>query len=112
MKKLFLTLLLVACGSSTTTGDDASTDGSQSNDGASDASTDSSTNDAAPNDSSTSDVTSGDGGLGSGSTCDPNNNLCQKGLLCCSEPTHNFDGGPLSAYFCETPMNGQCPKIP
>ena len=109
MKRIFLLFILAACGSGTTTGGDAG------NDAGSDAtqSKDSSSNDSSPSDSSTTDaandVTSGgDGGLGVGDTCDPKNNQCAQGLLCCSEPTVDTSTG----YFCEKPVNKSCPLFP
>jgi hypothetical protein len=97
---------IVACGSGTTTGSDGGTDASSDAtqqqdanpmDGAADAPSDG----ANPGDG---------GGLQSGANCDPNNNLCMTGLLCCSEPTHQSD--PLTAYFCEKPVNKGCPMFP
>ncbi len=114
---LVLGALATACGTSGG-GDDSGidsggNDSASGNDAAKDAASDSSTNDASPTDSGNpSDASFGDGGLGAGSPCDPKDNLCLPTLLCCSEPTHNFDGGPLSAYMCETPQNGKCPLQP
>lgn len=109
MKRFFLLLMLAACGSTTTTGNDAGNDDSGTNDATQ--SNDSSSNDSSSSDSSTTDVTSGgDGGLGAGDTCDPQNNQCQQGLLCCSEPIHGGDA--MSGFFCEKPVNKSCPLLP
>ncbi len=97
----------VACGSGTTDGDaglDAGADGSTKDamwqtDGAMN-------NDAASSDSGA----TGDGGLTAGEICDPNNNECATGLMCCSEPTHMVDAA--TAFFCEKPVNKGCPLNP
>lgn len=108
MKRFFLVFVLAACGGGTTTGNDAGT-----GDAGSDAtqSKDSSSTDSSSSDSSTDVTTGGDGGLGVGDTCDPNNNQCQTGLLCCSEPIHGSDAA-TSGYFCEKPVNKGCPLLP
>jgi hypothetical protein len=109
MKRAFLFVMLAACGSSTTTGTDAGVDSG------SDVVTtpDSSSDASSPNDSSSDVITKndsagGDGGLGAGEVCDPKNDQCNVGLLCCSEPT--IDGG--TGYFCEKPVNKSCPLLP
>jgi hypothetical protein len=118
MKTLLLALAFTcACSGDTTSGNDASTnDATSPTDSSTDAKsqTDATSPDGStPTDSGAPDgPTFGDGGLGTGADCDPNNNLCQSTLLCCSEPTHNFDGGPLSSYKCEQPINGGCPLQP
>ena len=108
MKRLLFTLIIVACGSSTTGGDggmsDAGTDAVSDASSGSDASSDGGGADVA-NDT----ATGGDGG-NVGKTCDPNNNQCGPGLLCCSEPTHMVDA--MIGYFCEQPLNGKCPMFP
>ncbi len=108
MKRFFLLIVLAACGSGTTTDNDAG-NGDAGNDVVS---KDSSPSDAAATDSSSNDSATGDGGtLGQGQHCDPQSNECQPNLLCCSEPTHMPDAA--TAYFCETPDNtNQCPKLP
>jgi hypothetical protein len=99
-------LVAIGCGDSTTTtdaGNDASNDVVSTNDAGNDVVT---TNDGSA------DGSGGDAGLQHGDVCDPQNNLCETGMLCCSEPTHDFDGGPMSQYVCEPPANGVCPKLP
>jgi hypothetical protein len=107
MKRFLLSLVIVACGSSTTTGSDgggddsgsdAVSDASSNNDGATDGASDAPT-DGAQND-----------GAQAGMGCDPTNNQCGNGLLCCSEPTHMADAA--TAYFCEKPVNNGCPLLP
>jgi hypothetical protein len=107
--RIFLCLGLIAsgCGDSTTTSDAGKSDAGSDVVTTSDAGNDVVTT----NDGST-DAGGGEGGLQQGDVCDPQNNQCASAMLCCSEPTHNFDGGPLSAYWCEPPSNGQCPKLP
>ncbi len=97
MKRLFLLFVLTACGGTTTTGTDAGVDSGNDSATINDASTDSATS-------------GGDGGLGAGEFCDPQNNQCRSGLLCCSEPTHMADA--MTAYFCEKPVNNGCPLLP
>jgi len=110
MKRIFLLFVLAACGGDTSGTDagntDAGNDATQSKDSSP---TDSSSSDSSTSDASN-DGTTGDGGLGVGDTCDPNNNQCQAGLLCCSEPTHNGDAA--TGYFCEKPINKGCPALP
>jgi hypothetical protein len=107
MKRFFLLVVLVACGSGTTTDNDAG-NGDAGNDVVSN---DSSPSDAVATDSSSNDSAAGDGGLVQGQLCDPQNNQCRPTLLCCSEPTHMPDAA--TGYFCETPDNtNQCPKLP
>ncbi len=107
----FFLVLVVACGSSTTTDGDGGTDGAISNDAtnndAANGSDAASNGDGSnPNDSST----PSDAGVGT--PCDPQNSVCaSKGLLCCSEPTHGGDAG-LTAFVCEQPVNNGCPKLP
>jgi hypothetical protein len=112
MKRIFLLFILAACGGGTTTGDDAGNndagtgkDATQSQDAVADTSP--------PSDSSTNDVVqNNDGGLNVGDGCDPQNNQCKAGLLCCSEPTHNGPDAAASAYICEKPVNKSCPLLP
>ena len=79
-----------------------------------DAGTDAGKKDGAPEaavgDAATQDVAVGDSGLGAGEICDPQNNECATGLLCCQEPTHLQDASV--AYFCEKPVNKSCPLLP
>ena len=109
MKRIVLLFLVVACGGGTTTGNDAGGDSGQSDGSTSDAASDGAGDAVA--DSPANDATSGgDSGLGAGELCDPQNNECQSGLLCCSEPTHLADAS--TAYFCEKPVNNGCPLFP
>jgi hypothetical protein len=113
MKRIFLLLVVAACGGGTTTDTDAGNTGDAGNDVvAKDAApSDGAPSDAAATDSSSNDgATTGDGGLGTGDTCDPQNNQCSSGLLCCSEPTHNGDAA--TGFFCEKPINNGCPLLP
>ncbi len=98
---LFISITLSACGSST-----SGTDGGNDSSSPQDAATQDGSNpsDAAP------DVATNDGGLNVGQTCDPNNNQCKAGLLCCNEPTHFPDAS--TGYFCEVPINNGCPLLP
>jgi hypothetical protein len=98
-------MVIVACGSGITGtdgGTDAASDATQQQDA--------NPSDGAPSDSPSDTNTGADGGLQAGANCDPNNNLCMTGLLCCSEPTHQSD--PMTAYFCEKPVNKGCPQFP
>jgi hypothetical protein len=104
--------LVAACGTTTGGTDGGPNDASQSQDTASnDASSDTSSTDTGSNDAAPNDAESfGDGSLQAGANCDPNNNQCSAGLLCCSEPTHLPDAA--FAYFCEKPVNKGCPMFP
>jgi hypothetical protein len=106
MKRCLLLVIAMGCGGGT-----QGVDGGGS-DAASDAtsSSDSSTSGDASDAGTSTDSPAGDGGLQVGDTCDPNNNLCAAGLLCCSEPTHMVDSS--TAYFCEKPVNKGCPMLP
>src|ERR1700733_3616291 len=108
MKRIFLLFMIAACGGGTTTGNDAGNSDSGGGDAVANDS-------SVPNDSSVADsasdvVQQGDGGLGAGAVCDPQNNQCQSNLLCCSEPTHMADA--MTGFFCEQPSNGKCPLLP
>jgi hypothetical protein len=81
-------------------GNDASNDG---------ASNDSTSNDGSSNDGTSNDGSGGDAGLGA--KCDPNENQCMSGLLCCAQ------GGVLMPdsgvkYSCVIPVGGHCPLTP
>jgi len=112
MKRIFLLFVLAACGGDTSGNDagtnDAGNDATQSKDSSS---TDSSSSDSSSTDASNDVTSGGDGGLGVGDTCDPQNNQCEAGLLCCSEPIHGSDAA-TSGYFCEKPVNKGCPQFP
>ena len=98
---------MAACGGTTNGGDGGPPDAAGDSTTTSDAANGTDASDASNN----GDVsTGGDGGLQVGDTCDPNNNQCASGLLCCSEPTHIPDAS--TAYLCEKPVNGGCPKFP
>ncbi|HEY1955512.1 MAG TPA: hypothetical protein VGH28_07865 [Polyangiaceae bacterium] len=111
MKLVYLPLLcatgLLACGSSTT-GDDAGSDGSTGGD----ATTDATSNDSGGGDAAAdAPVDSGsDGSLDGGSTCDPQNDQCGAGLICCAGGAVFPDGGV--GHCIVRPDSGKCPPVP
>jgi hypothetical protein len=123
---LALVGIAAACGSSTSSVDGGTMDvnvDTMSMADAADASGDTSMSDVAPDTQSdgsdgSDDVTSNDGPIdaptsgdaGAGSKCNPMDDLCQPGLLCCSEPTHIGDAS--TGFFCEIPFMGKCPLLP
>ncbi len=65
----------------------------------------------APVDAPSDVVTSNDGGLGQGSLCDLQKDMCGAGLKCCSEPTHIPDASTHD--ICVPPEDGGiCPAYP
>jgi len=111
MKRIFLLCVLAACGGGST-GDDAGnnpdsgSDATQSNDA-------NTTPDVPlPSDATNDQIAQGDGSINPGQPCDPQNNQCKAGLLCCEEPNHLPDASPTS-FVCEPPdQQQQCPKLP
>jgi hypothetical protein len=111
MRRVLLFLVLAACGTSTTGDDAGNTPDSGGNDATQSNDVTQQQDVALPTDATNDAISTGDGSVGPGQPCDPQNNQCKAGLLCCSEPTHIPDSS--TAYFCEPPdQQQQCPKLP
>ena len=114
MKRLFLLCVLAACGGGST-GDDSGIDSGGSDTGGGGDTTlpsDAAPDVPLPSDATNDAIAQGDGSINPGQPCDPQNNQCKAGLLCCEEPNHLPDASPTS-FVCEPPdQQQQCPKLP
>src|SRR5580692_1763408 len=107
MMKYLLLMCVVACGgvSGTDAGTDgASQDGTMGNDASNDGSGNDGSGNDASNDSSSNDGASG-GDAGLNATCDPKDNHCMEGLLCCPNGGVLLDATTVT-YSCKMPDMG------